>query len=583
MVDYILVTTLEKKLYDNPENTVFLGEWVRDNLSESHKEFSNCQVLDYHWNDKTKFNKDYHYLNDLYETILVSLSNSLNAIHEINKPIRYWRILIGPWLQDFIQICFDRWEMIGVAGNNPKIKITKIISIDESSIIPIDFAQLRSFECGDKWNHWIYGEVIKYRNYFKIYELNSDEFFTEDKILSKSNNKFFFDQVLMFFKKFFFKKITFNKKYFIHSSQFSRFKKLFLELLLLEFPSLNGSYNNSMNTINQNQRSQILFNKGNNDFESFLKKMIPKQIPFSYMEGFNELQKESKTMPWPFNPKIILTTGGCYFDELFKIWAAEKTSKGSLLFCAQHGGHYGTGLISTPEKHERNISDKFLSWGWNGENVKPLASPKLSGLNTRTNLINNGCCVLIQNVTPRYSYSMFSSVVSSMQVEYLKQQFQFVESLSRTVKKDLVVRLFPSDFGWMQRQKWNHKFPGVILDNSIPYLDQINSAKLVIATYNATTFLETLSANIPTLIFWDESHWEVNKESKYYFKILKNAGILHPNPESASRQLNSIWSDVDAWWNSEKVKSAINIFCSKYAKKSDKCVKDWAHYLSENY
>ena len=50
-------------------------------------------------------------------------------------------------------------------------------------------------------------------------------------------------------------------------------------------------------------------------------------------------------------------------------------------------------------------------------------------------------------------------------------------------------------------------------------------------TYNATTYLETFSINMPSILFWNPYHWEINEnaknllnklqEEKFFIAVLK--------------------------------------------------------------
>ena len=48
----------------------------------------------------------------MYEKILKELSYELNKIHNKNFSLRAWRIIIGPWLNRFITVIFDRKKII---------------------------------------------------------------------------------------------------------------------------------------------------------------------------------------------------------------------------------------------------------------------------------------------------------------------------------------------------------------------------------------------------------------------------------------------------------------------------------------
>jgi putative transferase (TIGR04331 family) len=105
----------------------------------------------------------------------------------------------------------------------------------------------------------------------------------------------------------------------------------------------------------------------------------------------------------------------------------------------------------------------------------------------------------------------------------------------------------------------------------------INKSKLVIHTYNSTGFLETLAANKPTIIFFNNTDYPLNIEAKKYFNYLKDANILFYNWKEAVLFLNNNYNSIDNWWNSNKTQDARNKFCSNFVKlndnKIDKLVK----------
>ena len=78
--------------------------------------------------------------------------------------------------------------------------------------------------------------------------------------------------------------------------------------------------------------------------------------------------------------------------------------------------------------------------------------------------------------------------------------------------------------------------------------DSIANSRLVVSTYNATTFLETMALNIPTVIFWNPKHWELRDEAIDDFEDLKRVGILYHSPEACAKHVSAIWSDVSSWW-----------------------------------
>jgi len=111
---------------------------------------------------------------------------------------------------------------------------------------------------------------------------------------------------------------------------------------------------------------------------------------------------------------------------------------------------------------------------------------------------------------------------------------------------------------------------------------QIKKSRLCVCSHNATVFLETLSRNFPTIVFWDERFNEISTDSKPLIELLSDAEMLFYCPKQAAKKVNSISEDIDAWWSSEKVQSARIKFCDRYALTSKNWAKEWGDFLMRN-
>jgi putative transferase (TIGR04331 family) len=113
------------------------------------------------------------------------------------------------------------------------------------------------------------------------------------------------------------------------------------------------------------------------------------------------------------------------------------------------------------------------------------------------------------------------------------------------------------------------------MNNSFSNIDtgsvQLNKVldkyKLAFIVNNSTSLLYTLSINFPTVLFWDESYFEMRDSSSKYFKQLKLAGIFHTSPLDAAKHVNKIWHNIETWWESDSVQKTRKIFCDRYVKK----------------
>jgi len=75
----------------------------------------------------SQINKDHDYLFNCYKYFLKELSNNLNIIHKTNKDNRYWEIIIGHWLRNFLWTIYNRYKTL--------INIKKEFDINEVEII----------------------------------------------------------------------------------------------------------------------------------------------------------------------------------------------------------------------------------------------------------------------------------------------------------------------------------------------------------------------------------------------------------------------------------------------------------------
>ena len=103
-MEKFLVTTAKDTTWPkNNENILFLGEWCKLYSKKKTWENLDYSVLDYHWDNREKFEKDYYYLISFYEEVIETIAIKMNQIHQVNHGVKYWRILLGPWLSLFIQ------------------------------------------------------------------------------------------------------------------------------------------------------------------------------------------------------------------------------------------------------------------------------------------------------------------------------------------------------------------------------------------------------------------------------------------------------------------------------------------------
>jgi putative transferase (TIGR04331 family) len=262
-----------------------------------------------------------------------------------------------------------------------------------------------------------------------------------------------------------------------------------------------------------------LTNITNNGFESILQRCIPLQIPKVYIEGYSTMAQRVLEI-YPKKTKIIITSNAHKVNEGFKFWAATQVDKGVKLVITQHGGHVGDALWSMDDDHEIAIADRYFTWGWDRNNEKktvPVPSSMLGGIKKNCAPNQTGPILCVTSSYLRYPYQMFAVPDGPMSLDTQMLQENFLGKISSEVSKILVFRLF-KDQGWEESLRWQDSdVCPQIYKGEMSYHSHLSLSRLCICFYNGTPFLETFSANYPTLICWDPRCSELNELAQPYF------------------------------------------------------------------
>ena len=569
-----LALTADQRFWKTDEKILFLGEWCRLYRCKSTWSILDGEVLPYHWDDREKYQKDYIYVDATYEKYLSRLSGELNRLNGVNYSVRYWRIVIGPWLYFFIGIFYDRFLSIQSALDSMKATCTWIPPLTSYSFVPDDFSNMREWYWGDAYNHFLYGRIIK----------ASEKIPYEIKVFIDQNQKKL--ELRRPFQTSLGKRVTkrilekvgkwipsdLNKVVFV-SSYLNAKDLIRLQLSLGQFPNpCMPMVKAKKVSTDPELRKNIKLCEGVNLFEKELDDILPEQIPKAYLEGYRDLNQRAMAA-FPKKPKVIYTANGFWGNEGFNFWTAAQVEHGATLVASQHGGCYGMVAWSTLEAHETQVSDCYFSWGWEQKEkpkVIPLSSGQLAGLMPSIKPTPNGPILWVGVSVTRYSSQLVSVPMSRQMLDYMNDQLRFVQAVSPEVHKLMIRRLFPIDYDWDEELRWKDMDPQLnIYQGQKTMYQQLNESRLCIGTYNSTTDLETLSRNYPTITYFNPKLNELRESAQPYFDELRRVGIYHETPESAASKVNEVYADPQLWWNSSEVQDIRKKFCHRFARTSE--------------
>jgi putative transferase (TIGR04331 family) len=568
----LLVTTaLEETWGSTEKDIVFLGKWCipyGKGINLKNKEY---KIIPFHWDDRNKLLDDYNYLHKLHSDILTKLMEYLNIYHKSNYSLKFWQILLDPWLLNYLSVQLDRWENLRFLFQESDESYYKIVYPELSVKIPFDYNDFVDYSFSEEFNEFIFNKIIKYKynNRIKFIEnsknLKENNFHSNFDSKSGDKKKSLIDIHYSIIRFLFPNTDVISIETSIRGGFLSRIKLQWKlkKIIFFYVPELNRSITKFFkrkfdNYGPKNRKLGILesFN-ANSEFESFIRYNILGDLPLSVVESFVILRDYTNNIP--IKPKIILTAGAHWGNTLAKFWFAIKQESGTKLIICEHGGS----LPAYQEllNFEEDISYLKATWflPYHPKHVK-LPPFKLIGLYNKWKSKNNEICSIIGNETPKYVFRIHFYALSSQFLYSFSDIQLFYENLAPKIKLKTLFRPY-YDYGWNTGEMLNEFFKNknlIFREESFESL--LKRSKIVICTYPETTFSEAMVIGVPTILIYNPKFNERNAVTEKVINLLLDARIIFNNPIDASNHLNLIWDDVGDWWNSSKVKYARNVF-----------------------
>jgi putative transferase (TIGR04331 family) len=611
--DTLIVTTAIEETWGTDEDLIFLGEWCKRYQAKALWSSRQYKTAPYHWRDRKKLAKDHEYLKQLYDKLIDCITIDLNHFHNKSYPARFWRILIGPWLLNFVSVIWDRWEVISELEQNELSSFTYLFDgVDRSP--SKDYLDSVYNYSSDFWNHTVFRDIFLFRRLPNIslnfipsddsikdinlnhpmetsiifndsinIQLGKSKTFTQNikKLLPFKFFKTIFSilkkSLIKAFHLFFLAFTKIDREFLIFHSYFSRpfLMKLFFALRIL--PAPDELFNKQIDYPSIHSRDLRWFKsfKAKNDFEKFLSIQIEKDIPIAYLEGYLKILQVEKFLP---NSKIIFTANAHFHNEIFKLWSAKNAiERNAQLIISAHGGALYP-LYSVFD-HQEKIADKRVIWGkpWTSNQIT-LPPNKLSYKIKKYN--STGTVLFIEYDLQRYTHRAVAMPFGPLLVESIDINFQFINSLSPEVRESFKVR--PKYQGQhCIHQRYYDRFGKSIFSQNNSLLEQIGESRLVISTYPQTAFSESIFSGVPTMLFYKEEYFEVQPIYDELISLMKECNIIHTHPAKAAEHVNSIYNNPMEWWESSATIKARELFYDLCMSSSSNPYAAWVNFFNE--
>ena len=497
----------------------------------------------------------------------------LNEALGLNLDRRGWQIVMGKWLRRFSDLMINRVNTLKAAIKTGKCTDIEILDIPDpmASRDSLEFV----WNTNDpEWNNRLYGRILELSetsslnlHYIPCESVRDTiHYFARGNVIKRTL------RILLQWIHRLFKSLLSSRRVMMLSSYLSSRWETALNVKLGQFPLpyrslLDYPHKAIDGELRTRLSGALAKGQSRDDLVRFIAaNLFFEVLPASFLEDSEAIQARPRRSPWPARPRIIFTSNAFDTDEVFKWYVANQVARGSKYFVGQHGNNYGT-FRYMYHTNEELVSDCFFTWGWQGDlkqhrpafifKRRPTPPPDSR---------RDGDLVLMQLSLP----SRFETwdVVAEHQ-KYFDDQVAFVSGLSARIKDRLIIRLH-RDFRfheWDELDRWSALDPNLHLDTGDVPVDQILlRGRVIVHSYDSTGILETLSANIPTLAFWQNGYDHLQESAVSDYRELEQVGIIHLSVQSLLHHIEKHWDDLEEWWRSEPVQSARGFFCDKYVR-----------------
>lgn len=306
------------------------------------------------------------------------------------------------------------------------------------------------------------------------------------------------------------------------------------------------------------------------DLFGLLRVLLPLHLPVALLEGFGDYRAAVLAMPVA-RPKLAYSANALHNHLTFKLLVAEWMEEGTRLLYHQHGGGYGIDRVHAVEEFETRVVDRYFTLGWKSSNskVQPMSPARLHAPSkARRHVLLS--CVDFPQVVYRLHFHPMPGTIQTMH----RETCAFLGGLPD--HRNLMVRPYASDYGWGFERMMRSAAPSAKFDDRrVDALTRYAQSRLVVHNYLGTGWLETLALDIPTVCFFDEEIYAFRDVAQPLMNALEHVGILHRSGSAAARFVAGLGNDPEGWWSNPEVQQARNDFIERYANFSPDWARQW--------
>lgn len=572
-----LATTAIEAFCDRSGPVLFLGAWCVP-WAERGRRMRGCDVvLPSVWDDRPRFYEAALYADACAERLLGHLSAYLDHVHGETRGLTYWRVILGPWLTNYVHAAYDRWAHLEAAfGRAPDVET-----------VVLDPACYRTPRTGPQMLEWLLDDAYNLQMCSQLLNAMAPGFQTrvwrqddappprrarrpwrllermEDVLVPRLNGRVGVTGI----------SLSLAERWRVAAATSGDI----VPVAPIDYPSFCGP-----DAVFDNRRRGLAGLETADAFERAIVAAFPVNFPALYLEGHAEARASARERLTRLRVDALLSETDWYSNEATKHLAAEAAARGTKLVAVQHGGGYGMYRFSPGELHERRIADRYLVWGWADDsrlrNWPSATLSRLARMQIGTACGDHGI-LYVATTQSRYLHQFNSQPAGTQSEAYFEWQARFLATLRASLHRALTVRPHAVDCFHATWLRIAERFPTVLRDEGRPFAHAMRESRLLVIDHCATAMLEAFVADVPTVLFWDPARWELRPSAQPFFDELRGVGILHDDPERAARHVEHVYDNAAAWWGRTEIQAAKRRIVERFALHRPGGVTAWAEGL----
>ena len=494
--------------------------------------------------------------------IIKSNISNLNKIHNLKLNTKTYEFLFLPWCYEVISHSYILWQIVTIY----KSRNLKINKINLSTILS---SQANFKSSSLMTNYWLLYKILNYKNikYKKLKEID----YEPRRIFPRENFKSKIKSLFNFLR------FVFKPRLVISDIGIPLFQEFLFNIKLGQVPIIFETSNIKLKKYDIKLRDKLSNYKkikGKKNFVNFFKEIFPYIIPIEFLESFKELYNYSKDKKSAGNQQYKILTQNIYPNIRRAIMAKYIQNK-SKLYILQHGGGYGTAKLNHGEIIEEYLADQFLSWGWlqKGKKVKKFFNVQSIRYRKIKKKKSNKIVIFFNTETNFFNKAGYWPIFNFQRISKNYAVKKIIKNLDHDKKNILTLRYHERGFR-RSGININKKFFGKYLnyDNAVyHWSESISQNDLTIhENINGTSWLDTFSKGVPTLILVDERIYKIRREFKKYYEKLKEKNIIFTDPKKLANFINDNFKNINHYWTSRAIDSLRKKIVKQYCNKEDK-------------